>query len=43
MKERSVGLVGEFTTLSAGKVEEKGGDVASLVATVQPFLMPRKY
>ena len=34
MKERSAGLVGEFTKLSAGKVEEKGGDVASLVATL---------
>ena len=33
MKERYVGLVREPAKLSVGKAEEKGGDVASLVAT----------
>lgn len=33
MNERYVGLVEEPPKISVGKAEEKGGDVASLVAT----------
>lgn len=33
MAEQYVGLTGEFTNLSVGRVEEKGDDVARFAAT----------